>query len=206
LNTPFLPIRKYHTVKLQLFTDRNGNGVMDGDEQAVVGQTLSLGEQMFVSNEKGIVELRNADKGTYKLDFGFTSKLRGWAPSNGVRQEVNVSGSNIFPVPYKVSRVLQGRLRLVLDSTSNLKFSLERIKVIAKDENGAEYSTITDEGGEFYLNVPAGNYTVSLSEAAFDENFRPVENALHADMVNNNVKDIQFEIRQKKRTMNIKKK
>ncbi|MBL7717670.1 MAG: hypothetical protein JNL72_02440 [Flavipsychrobacter sp.] len=206
LNAPFLPVRKYHNVRLQLFKDHNGNGQMDRDEEPVHGQTMALNDHMFVSNEKGMVELRNAGKGKYKMDFGYSSKLRGWAPSNGIRQEVTIKGSETLPVPYKVSRVLQGQLSLVLDSTSNLKFSLAHIKVLAKDENGVVYSTLTEENGEFYLNVPAGNYIVTLSEAAFDDNFRPAELSQTADMVNNNVKNLHFEIRQKKRTMNIKKK
>jgi hypothetical protein len=206
LNTPFLPIRKYYNVKLQMFKDENGNGEMDGNEAPVAGQTLALNDQMFVSDEKGVIELRNADKGAYKIDFGYTSKLKGWAPTNGVRQEISVNGNQHVAIPYKVSRVLQGYLKVILDSTSNLKFSVAHIKVIAKDENNVVYSTITEDNGEFYLNVPAGHYTVTLSEAAFDENFKPAEPALSADMVNNSVKDLYFEIRQKKRTMNIKKK
>lgn len=206
LNAPFLPIRKYYNAKVQMFKDLNSNGVMDKDEEPVAGQTLALNEQMFVSNEKGMIELRNASKDTIKVDFGYASKLRGWAPSNGVRQEVVLDGNRFFSIPYKVSRVLQGQLTLRLDSTSNLKFSLAHIKVIAKDETGVEYSTLTEENGEFYLNVPAGTYIVSLSEAAFDDNFRPVEMSQTADMVNNNVKNLYFEIKQKKRTMNIKKK
>lgn len=206
LNAPFLPVRKYYNVRVQMFKDVNSNGKMDGNEDVVAGQTLALNDQMFVSNEKGIIELKNASKGDYKVDFGYTSKLRGWAPSNGVRQEVKVKGNENFQVPYKVSRVLQGQLRLVIDSTSNLKFSVAHIKVIATDENNVVYSTLTEENGEFYLNVPAGNYIVSLSEAAFDENFRPSELSQTADMINNNVKNLYFEIRQKKRVMNIKKK
>jgi hypothetical protein len=206
LNAPFLPVRKYYNAKVRMFKDVNSNGKMDGDEEAVAGQTLALNDQMFVSNEKGMIELRNADKGKYKLDFGYTSKLRGWAPSNGVRQEVDINGNTHIDVPYKVSRVLQGQVSVHLDSTSNLKFNVGHIKVTATDEAGVVYSTLTEDNGEFYLNVPAGMYIVSLSEAAFDDNFKPVEISQTADMVNNNVKNLYFEIKQKKRVMNIKKK
>jgi hypothetical protein len=206
LNTPFLPVRKYYTVRLRLFKDDNGNGEMDGKEEPVAGQTLALNDHMFVSNEKGIVELRNAEKGSYKADFGYSSKLRGWSPRAGIRQDLSVAGNTTFDVPYKVSRMLQGSLSLVVDSNSHLKFSVAHIKVIAKDENNVEYSTLTEENGEFFLNLPEGHYIVSLSEAAFDENFKPVEFSQTADLVNNNVKNLHFEIRQKKRTINIKKK
>jgi hypothetical protein len=206
LNTPFLPIRKYHNAKVRMFKDVNSNGKMDNDEEVVAGQTLALNDQMFVSDDRGMIVLRNASKGKYKLDFGYASKLRGWAPANGVRQEMTIDGNTHLDVPYKVSRVLQGHLSVKVDSTSNLKFNVGHIKVTATDEAGVVYSTLTEENGEFYLNVPAGNYVVSLSEAAFDDNFRPVEMSQTADMVNNNVKNLYFEIKQKKRVMNIKKK
>jgi hypothetical protein len=47
---------------------------------------------------------------------------------------------------------------------------------------------------------------VSLAEAAFDENFRPLEFSQSADLTNNQEKTVYFDVKQRKRTMNIKKK
>jgi predicted heme/steroid binding protein len=89
-----------------------------------------------------------------------------------------------------------------------LSFKLSNIKVTARIVNKAdtiEYSTLTSENGEFYFNLPGGVYTVSLSQVAFDDNFRPTEFSQQVDLAINNEKTIYFYIKQRKRSINIKK-
>ena len=109
-------------------------------------------------------------------------------------------------VPYKVSRILSGKLLVEADELSNTPFNPAKIKVSASDENGEVYSTLTDDKGEFHFNLPSGNYVVSLSEIAFGDQFRPVQFSQTADLRSNQVKNIYFEIKQKRRQINIKRK
>jgi len=149
---------------------------------------------------------KNTEKGAYKADFGYSSKLKGWIPNDGSIQYYELDGNKTIEVPYKVSRVLSGKLVVEKDSLSNAAFNPHNIKVVATGEKGEVYSTLTDEAGEFYFNLPSGNYVVSLSEAAFGDQFKPVQFSQPADLANNKSKTLYFEIRQKRRQINIKKK
>ena len=208
LHVPFLPIRKYYQLKLVLFKDENTDGKRNPGEGPVIGQMLALNDNLFISDEEGTVMFKNVAKRDFKADFGYTSKIKGWIPQGGTIQTFPVTGNKTIYIPYKKSKVLVGKLQLKLDKNSNLDFDLGNIKVTAtgNDTLRASYSTLTDANGEFYFNLPAGKYTITLSELAFDDKFKPVEFAKQADLINNDTKTIYFEIKQKRRAINIKRK
>lgn len=204
LQAPCVAVKKYKSAKIVLFKDENSNGMIDKGEEPIEGQMMTLNENMFISDADGAVHVKNTEDTLLKADMGYTSKIKGWAPVAGSMQDFAGSGTQY--VPFRKCKVLQGQVTVRKDSTSNLKFSVARIKVIVKGTDNSTYSTITDENGEFYFNLPTDNYSVSLSEAAFDENFRPVEFSQMVDLTNNQEKTVFFEVKQKRRTMNIKKK
>jgi hypothetical protein len=206
LKAPFIAVRKYYNLKLVLFKDQNSNGIRDAGEEPVIGQTLSLNGDLFVSDGTGVVLYKNTERGIYKADFGYSSKLKGWIPSQGTIQKFELVGNKSIDVPYKVSRVLSGKLLVQVDSFSNTPFNPSHIKVSATSDNGEIFSTLTDDNGEFYFNLPSGNYIISLSELAFSDQFRPVQFSQAADLMSNHVKTIYFEIKQKRRQINIKRK
>src|SRR5690606_2430756 len=190
INAPFLPVRKFYNMKLVLFKDENGNGKKDPGEEAIKEQTLSLNGDLFRSNESGEVFFKNIEKGTYKADFGYRSRFKGWMPALGMTQIFEINGSRTFEVPYKISKVVQGWLRVEKDSLSEMSFQPGNIKITAIDENGTSYSTLTDENGAFYFNLPTGTYIISLSEQAFTEQFKPTEFSQTADLIHNDSKTL----------------
>jgi hypothetical protein len=206
IKSPVILVRKYHNLKLVLFKDQNSNGVRDNGEEPVAGQTLSLNGDLFVSDNTGLIIYKNTEKGIYKADFGFSSKLKGWIPSNGTLQNFDLYTNRTIEVPYKVSRIITGKLLVEKDSFSTIKFNPANIKVTAAGEREESYSTLTDENGEFYFNLPSGNYVVTLSELAFSDQFKPVQFSQAADLLNNESKTLYFDIKQKRRQINIKKK
>ena len=206
LKAPCVAVRKYYDLKLVLFKDENSNGIKDAGEEPIAGQTLSLNKDLFVSDGNGLVYYKNTEKGIYSADFGYSSKLRGWIPNEGTTQQFELSGNKTIYIPYKTSRVLSGHLMVHNDSLSNTKFNPSNIKIIATGSKGGVFSTLTDDNGEFYFNLPSDNYIVTVSEAAFSEQFWPVQFSQTADLVNNQSKAVYFEIKQKKRQINIKKK
>lgn len=214
LHAPFVPIRKYYNLRIFLFKDANDNDKFDAGEEAIGEQTISLkhekatGDVLFVTNAKGEAQYRNIAAGNVKINFGMSGRTKGWVPSNGIIQHFSMNGNKTINVPYKMSKVLEGKLLVTEDPLSNVSFSPANIRVeaVSDDSVATVYSTLTEENGEFYFNLPAGNYIIKLSEAAFDENFQPVEYSQRADMMHNDTKAIYFEIRQKKRTINIRKK
>jgi hypothetical protein len=208
LHTPFVAIRKYYDVKLVLFKDQNGNGRPDSGEEPITDQMLSINNNLFVTNENGHAIFKNVSTGDYRLDFGYSSKVKGWIPVGGTIQHAVINGNKTLYIPYKASKMVQGKLTLTVDSNSALNYSLANIRVTAttgQDSTAATFSTITDVNGEFYFNLPDGNYLIKLNEAAFDDNFRPVQLAQRADLINNSNKILYFEIKQKKRGINIRK-
>jgi hypothetical protein len=214
LHAPFVFVRKYHNLNLELFKDANGSGKPDPGEEFIKGQTISLkGESaasdvVFVTNDRGEAQYKNIKEGNFKANFGMSSKMKGWIPANGAIQSFTFKGNRTIAIPYKMSKVLEGRLRVMADSLSNTKFNPANIRVeaISDDSLGTTYSTLTEENGEFYFNLPSGNYTIKLGEAAFDDNFQPVEFSQRADMLHNDTKMIYFDIKQKRRAINIKRK
>ncbi len=208
LHTPFVAMRKYYNLKMVLFKDTDNDAEMDPGEEPIEGQMLSIKGSRFITDDKGTILFKNVDKGEYKIDFGFASKVRGWVPSGGPVQMFQLTGNKTFFIPYKASKILNGKLNLEMDDKSNLSFKLSNIKVTARIVNKAdtiEYSTLTSENGDFYFNLPGGVYTVSLSQVAFDDNFRPTEFSQQVDLAINNEKTIYFYIKQRKRSINIKK-
>jgi hypothetical protein len=204
LVSPCVAVKKYSSARIILFKDENSNGIKDKNEEVIEGQQMTLNGNMFVSDADGTVQVKNTSDTLLKGDLGYTSKVKGWAPVAGSMQDFAGSGTQY--VPFRRCKILQGKVSVTKDSTSNLKFSIARIKVIVKGSDNSTYSTITDENGEFYFNLPTDNYTVMLAEAAFDENFRPADFSQSVDLTNNQEKTVYFEVKQKKRTMNIKKK
>jgi hypothetical protein len=194
---------------MTLFKDNNNNGVMDNDEESIAGQGLSVKGNIFVTDKSGTITFKNIEKGEYKTDFGKGGKLRGWIPSAGPVQTFVIKGNQTIYVPYKVSKILQGKINLEIDSNSNLSFKVANIKVTAITIDKADtisYSTLSDENGEFYFNLPGGNYNVTVSPGAFDDNFRPTQFTQMVDLMNNDNKVVYFLVKQRKRTINIKKK
>lgn len=206
LNAPFLPVRKFYSLKLVLFKDENSNGKKDMGEAVIAGQTLSLNGNLFMSDENGEIFFKNVEKGIYKADFGYSSRLKGWMPAQDITQIFEMNGNRTFEVPYKISKVLSGILSVEKDSLSGLNFRPGNIKVTATGENGESYTTLTDENGNFYFNLPSGNYIISLSEQAFSEQFKPTEFSQTADLISNDSKILYFDIKQKRRQINIKRK
>ena len=170
----------------------------DANEEAIAGQMISLNGNLFMSNENGEIFFKNVEATNFKADFSYSSKIKGWSPAAGTIQKFETTGDNTEYIPFRPSKVLQGKLTLVADSLSDNKFSMGSIKITVTSTDNTSYSTLTDEDGNFYFNLPTDNYVVTLSEAAFDEHFRPSQLSQRVDLTNNSTKNVYFEIRQRK--------
>jgi hypothetical protein len=107
-------------------------------------------------------------------------------------------------IPFRESRGIRGSLKMIADEKSNRRMSLSNIRVTATDQKGVVFHTLTDANNEFSFDLPAGIYMVMINNGVFDEEFRPAEISKQVDLINNNILEIQFEIRQRKRQINIK--
>ena len=207
IHAPFVAVRRFYNLKLVLFKDVNANGKKDNGEDAIEGQTIAINNSMFVSDKDGIIIFKNITKGDYKADFGYSSKVKGWVPTGGTIQYYALTGKKTILVPFKKSKILYGKLKLIKDRNSNTDFKLGNLKVTAIGlDTATSYSTLTNAEGEFYFNLPAGKYTVTLNQAAFGDKYKPTQYAQQADLLNNDEKTIYFEIKEKRRKINIRRK
>lgn len=159
----------------------------------------------FFTDKNGLIVYKNTEPGIYKADFGHSTLLKGWIPSEGNAQTFQLNSNRTVYVPYKVSRVLVEKLNVQKDQLSDMPFNTANIRVNVTAEKGEVNSTLTDENGEFHFNLPAGKYIFSLSESVFGDQFKPVSFSQSADLVNNQTVNLYFEIKQKRRAINIKK-
>ncbi len=188
-----------------LFLDRNGNLRPDPDEERVVNATVMVNGQLVFTNGRGEILFTNTDKEEFVFDFSRITTVRGWLPSGGNRQTLRPGRDKLFFLPFTGSHLLTGQLILERDPLSEQTMEPGGIRISAEGPHGEEYTTLTDEKGAFFFNLPAGDYIVRVNSAVFGEGFRPVETAIEADLTVNKKLDIRFEIRQDKRQMNIHK-
>jgi len=198
-NVPLLYARKHFDLTLSMYEDRNGNGVKDkGDSTIDNIQTLISGH-VFLSDKNGVVTYKNIDKGTYDVDFHQMKNSKGLIPTAGFKQAIPVNGQTHVDIAFTKGKVVTGDVSLTLDTLSHTTFSIDQLKVTATDSLGYVYATFTNETGHYQLNLPAGNYIVSLNPDAFDDVIKPVQMAFQVNLLDNNSQSVYFHIKQKAR-------
>gem|GEM_PF-4794060 len=204
-----LPVYKNEasrSFKLVLFVDKNNNGWPDEGEEWVTNARVVVNGNLLLSNNKGELVFKNTDDKEFIIDFSQITALEGWMPKQGFRQVFRPGkDQKVYFFPFTRSNVLSGNLKLLRDEQSTLTMPLDGIRIMAVASGGEVYNTLTNNEGEFTFNLPAGNYIININQAVFDDNFRITEASKTADLVNNQHLHLQFEIRQKKRVMNIRK-
>jgi len=205
LSVPVLKNVKSVNLAVKLFLDNDANGKFSSGDEAVTDAVILANDALLISNKDGIITFKNIDRRPLRLDLGHISHLKGWIPKAGYSQLVMPGTAATFYVPFSKSRMITGNLLLIKDDKSYLTMDLEAIRLTAVSNTGETYTSLTKVAGEFFFNLPAGEFTISINQAVFDENFRPVETTKLADLINNEHLHLQFEIRQKKRQLNMHK-
>ncbi|MBV8251299.1 MAG: hypothetical protein JO154_01730 [Chitinophaga sp.] len=198
-NVPIVTHRKYFTLNLLPFNDVNGNGIMDPGEHTLQNLEISINDIPFITDATGKVTYKNIEPGTYKIEFRAINTIKGLIPAAGLSQVIPVSKDMTVQLPFKKSSVISGQLKILSDSIAHTRVRLENIKVTATDSAGVSYSTLTDMTGAYFINVPAGKYTVSLNPDAFIDKVRPKAMAHPVDLSHEIEGTANFEIVDKSR-------
>jgi hypothetical protein len=199
-NVPIITSKKFYTLTVIPFRDDNNNGKKDSSEIAIKNVQFNINKAGFISSNKGKIEYRNIDSGKYSITFDQIHELKGLLPVGGLTQSVNISKDAILEIPFKKSKVITGTVKIELDSYSHTVFTPTNIKVTATDSSGKFlYSTITDENGNFFINVLSTVYTVSLNPESFDEKIKPVRLSYQVDLSQKDEENVIFIVREKKR-------
>jgi hypothetical protein len=203
-DVPLVGLHKYSSLKVILYKDNNGSNLYDEGDEPIPDASLRIGEQYFTTNNKGEVYYKNIKAGLYTIDLGQVSSLKGWIPKKGYKQQINFDKSQEWYIAYEKSRFLSGKLNVVKDQLSKLEFNPANIRITAISSKGESYTTLTDESGSFFLNLPADAYRVLINTNVFNENFRVLQESMGADINSKMEENVVFEIREKKRTINIR--
>lgn len=202
-NVPLLGMKKYRSLKVVMFKDKNNNDVYDAEDEPVQKADFSINDQHFNTNTKGEAQYKNIPKGDYTIALGQVTGLTGWIAKNGYEQKIEIADDKALYIPFKESKFLAGKLNLVKDTYSNEGFNPGNIRVMAVNSKGETYNTLTNEKGEFSFNLPSDTYIVQINSNVFNDTFRVLQESFNADLLNNQKEEIVFEVRERKRQINI---
>lgn len=204
----FVPVVKNKKIKSASFVfykDVNNNGAYDAGDQLLTDMQMFANKSLLLTDKAGAVQIANTDDDVFNVDFTVANNTQGWIPVNGLKQSFSLKSKlGVTYIPFKKGKLLKGIITVSKDANSGLDFSVANIRVTAEGTDGNKYTAITNDKGEFYFNVVSGTYIVSLPQV-FDDVFRPVEFVKSADLILNETFSVVFEVRQKKRNVNIKK-
>jgi hypothetical protein len=202
LNVPNLTRRRYYNLDITLYKDDNLNLRHDAGEPGLPGATVNIvSQRMFITNNEGRFTFKNVEQKYYVIDLSTVKAPRGYIPAGGFLHYAEVKKNTKLEIPYQRGKVISGNVKVVLDSlASEKRFAPDKIKVMAVDSLGNPYKSMTDKNGDYFINVPAGKYKVTLNPDAFSKDLRPVQ--LFFFVTFDGAKDeetVNFEIREKKR-------
>ncbi|MBC8054100.1 MAG: hypothetical protein H7Y13_13625 [Sphingobacteriaceae bacterium] len=201
-NVPLPGLQKYHIMKVVLFKDHNNDGKFDSADEPLPDANIQIRSQYFRTNVLGEAVYKNISKGKYQLDLSRVNS-KGWVPANGLKQVLNFDKSLDWFIPFCESKFLSGQLNVVKDPFSKLRFDPSNIRITAISSKGESFSTLTDDEGAFFLNLPADTYNVKINTNVFNVDFRVLQDLHRIDLTQKAQESVVFEIRESKRKMNI---
>lgn len=198
-NIPLFFAKKYYDLLVVPYNDANNNGRRDKGEQTLRNVEIFINKLPFISDEKGVIAYKNIDTGIYKIKIDQLHELQGMIPLSGKVQMIDVTANSTIDIPFKKSKVVKGTVKLLLDSLSHTVFTPDNLKITATDTTGMVFTTITNEKGDYFINLLSGIYIVSLNPEAFNENLKPRELSFTVDLSEKEEQVINFSVIEKKR-------
>jgi len=204
---PIIGVRRYQNLKLILYKDLNSNQKLDNNEQTIADALTMVGARYFVTNKKGEINYKNIPENDYNIDISQANKIAGWVSQSAVKQVVHAKENTVVYIPFVLSRSIVGRVNLQKDRLSNSNFDVAKIRIVAISKTTArEYTTLTDEEGKFFLNLPEDDYILSINKEVFGDNYTIAQSEFHLSLIGRASKqEIIFEVQEKKRIIRIKK-
>lgn len=215
LNAPFVTLslkkslqvpvpfkRRYHQMSVLTYEDVNANKRYDSTDRPLSGVAVKINNENFLTDKKGYVLRRNVDTGRYQLSVS-SSAYRGLVPPPDNELLIELRRSQKILVPFAKSAVVSGKVIVDPAMYSTLHLVPDNILVKAIDSTGKEYSTLTNERGEYFINVPAASYTVTLNPEAFTGAVRPVTLYQRIDLRVRQEAEVNFILRERNRPMRL---
>lgn len=150
-----------YKVALQLFEDRNSNGLVDDGEPPVAEQLVRLDKYIARTDRQGKVSFLNVPSGTYTLRI--TDKEG--APSTEFTLNVT---SNIRKKLGTVQKIrIAGRMQELRQEYDKVLTSAVGTNVYARDTAGKVYTTVVDQQDRFEFLLAPGTYEIYIQSDQF---------------------------------------
>ncbi|MBC7912812.1 MAG: hypothetical protein H7Y07_01700 [Pyrinomonadaceae bacterium] len=216
--------KKYYKLGVSVFKDLNGNGKQDKNEPGLKnvlvnikplakdstrfsGSGMKESGEHFITDAQGKIAYNNLPKGSYNIKIVPLTDNEGYFA--GSEQIVNIEKDKNLLMPLNQGVQLTGIIMPERDPTAvnyDKEVDLSKIRIIALDSLGKNYSTLTDKNGRFSMRMPAGIYQISINENALPDNFELDQRLATIDMITvSDIYNITFVIHEKKRKINTKK-
>jgi hypothetical protein len=205
LNLPVYKKFKNKNITLVLFKDKNGDSKKSDDEDAITLAQVMIDKSLLQTSALGELSIVNFYGNIIPVDLSPINNVIGWLPANGFRQALPVTGNKTIYIPFKKARQIVGKLLVDRDEKSETGFDVAGIRITALGRSGAVFTTLSGGDGSYYINVLDDEYTLSINQNVFDENFKVIDPVRTVDLVNNQQIRADFMIRQKRREIKIKK-
>ncbi|KPM47876.1 hypothetical protein AFM12_11610 [Jiulongibacter sediminis] len=200
-----LPFKKYHTLRVRLFKDSNANNTWDASEQPLKGANLIVNGQRLRTNSKGEGVLKNIKNDNYVVDLKESRNIMGWLPDKLSSDTIQFKKDTEVSLAFKESKTIHGKISLkTSDYSLTTKLDLSGMLIIAKNQNGQEFTTLTTENGEFNFNLFSGVYTVQMPASITGTKYYFEELTKTVNLQQQKSESIEFQLIEKKRKLNIR--
>ncbi len=210
-------------LKIQLFQDKNGNGLMDNNENRIRNVKIRLimvnaADQTnhgnfpvditLLSNKKGIVTFNQIPKGFYKLIIIPMNDMQQYFYINKNTENIEVYKNVFLKIPFEKAGKIEGRIEIKrqrFSKNADKKIELANIKVTAFGNNGDSYSSFTLNDGSFVIFAPGHhNYHVRIQNV-FGKSFKIVKNDVAANLSDSTAANVTIRVAELARKINFKK-
>jgi hypothetical protein len=203
LRVPLFLKKRYHRLSVVSYEDVNSNKHYDSTDRLLPGIKARVNKEDFMTGADGSFHWRNIDTGYYQVTLTNPAVYRGLLPPPDAELAFTLQADKKIMIPFSKSCVVSGVVRIELDDHSTQTVSPEHVLVKAIDSTGKEYATLTNEKGSYFINLPAGQYTVTLNPEAYHGTIKPVTLFFRVDLRQRQEEEVNFLLREKKRPVRL---
>jgi hypothetical protein len=144
-------------LELSYYGDQNNNGIKDNEESYVEGLIVKINGETAITDKKGRVTFKNVQPGDYGVQI---MNSKGWAARDAMN--ILISTNKDMEVPLVKTTVLRGKIEVQQSRYQSVRAELSGIAVLASDQMGNTFKTLTDEEGNYNFYLRPGLYRIFI--------------------------------------------
>ena len=210
-------------LKIQLFQDENGNGMMDNNEARIPHvkvrlQLRNAADQSkhgnlpvditLLSNKKGIVTFNQIPQGFYKLSIIPMTDMQQYFYINKSAEDVELIKNTFLKIPFEKASKIEGRIEIKrqrFSKNADRKIEMANVKVTAFNNAGDSYSSFTLHDGSFVIFAPGHHLYHLRIQNVFGREYRIVKNDISVSLTDTTNTEVVFKVVEMARKINFKK-